>query len=144
MPYCVTQMALSRTCKVRGHRWLLSQCPPAAATVHGGHYKKWERLPKLRNARTFQGPVGDWVCGSVPGRQDHRSGYPAPIVPFLAGPWASMWAVWEAFYLSTLDYNLVLVSGVQHCDSVIHVFFFIIFSIMVYHRTLNIVPCAIQ
>ena len=52
--------------------------------------------------------------------------------------------VWEAFYLSTLDYNLVLVSGVQHCDSVIHVFFFIIFSIMVYHRTLNMVLCAMQ
>lgn len=143
MPYCVTQMVLSRTCKVRGHRWLLSQCPPAAATVYGDHYKKWEHLPKLRNAGTFQGPGGAWVCGSAPGRQDHHSGYPAPVVAFLAGPWAPCGPVWEAFYLSTLDYSLVLVSGVQHSDSVIHVFFFIIFSIMVYHRTPNIVPCAI-
>ena len=42
-------------------------------------------------------------------------------------------------------YNVVLVSGVQKGDSVIHLytFFFIFFSIMVYHRILNIVSCAI-
>lgn len=67
MPYCVTQMALSRTCKVRGHRWLLSQCPPAAATVYGGHYKKWEHLPKLRNAGTFQYRVVPGCAGLLLG-----------------------------------------------------------------------------
>ena len=45
-----------------------------------------------------------------------------------------------------LIYNFVLASGVQQSDSDIHIytFFFIFFSIMVYHRILNIVPCAIQ
>ena len=38
----------------------------------------------------------------------------------------------------------MLISAVQHSDSVIHIytFFFIFFSIMVYPRILNIVPCA--
>ena len=47
-----------------------------------------------------------------------------------------------------LIYNVVLISAVQQSDSVIHIyiytFFFIFFSMMVYHRILNIVPCAIQ
>ena len=45
-----------------------------------------------------------------------------------------------------LIYNVVLVAGVQQSDSGIYVyaFFFIFFSIMVYYRTLNIVPCAIK
>ena len=44
----------------------------------------------------------------------------------------------------------MLVSGVQHSDSVIYVniyvyiFFFMFFSITVYYRILNIVPCALQ
>ena len=44
-----------------------------------------------------------------------------------------------------LIYNVVLISAVQQSDSVIHIytFFFIFFSIMVYHRILNIVPCVI-
>ena len=44
-----------------------------------------------------------------------------------------------------LIYNVVSISTVEQSDSVIHVytFFFIFFSIMVYHRILNIVPCAI-
>ena len=44
-----------------------------------------------------------------------------------------------------LIYNVVLISAVQQSDSFIHIhaFFFIFFSIMVYHRILNIVPCAI-
>ena len=39
----------------------------------------------------------------------------------------------------------MLVSAVQQSDSVIHlyIFFFICFSIMVYHRILNIVLCAV-
>ena len=43
-------------------------------------------------------------------------------------------------------YNVVLISAVQQNDSVIHIhtFFLIFFSIMVYHRILNIVPCALQ
>ena len=51
-----------------------------------------------------------------------------------------------------LIYSVVLISTVEQRDSVIyiyiyvytHTFFFIFFSIMVYHRVLNIVPCAIQ
>ena len=43
-----------------------------------------------------------------------------------------------------LIYNVVLISAVQQSDSVIHTSFFIFFSIMVYHKVLNIVPCAIQ
>ena len=38
----------------------------------------------------------------------------------------------------------MLISAEQQSDSVIHIytFFFIFFSIMVYHRILNIVPCV--
>ena len=45
-----------------------------------------------------------------------------------------------------LVYNVVLVSGVQRSNSVIHIytFFFRFFSIMVYHKMLNIVACALQ
>ena len=43
-----------------------------------------------------------------------------------------------------LIYNVVLVSGVQHSDSVVYIFFFIFFFIMAYYRILNIVPCAIH
>ena len=44
-----------------------------------------------------------------------------------------------------LIYNVVLVSGAQQSDSVIHIylFFFRFFSIIGYYRILNIVPCAI-
>ena len=46
----------------------------------------------------------------------------------------------------TLTYNVMLVSAVQQNDSVIHMcaLFFVFFSIMVYHKILNIVPCVIQ
>ena len=45
-----------------------------------------------------------------------------------------------------LIYNIVLVSGVQHSDSVIHIyiFFFRSFSLICYYKILSIVPCAIQ
>ena len=36
-------------------------------------------------------------------------------------------------------YNVVLISGVQQNESVIHMYFFMFFSIMFYHRILNIV-----
>ena len=41
-----------------------------------------------------------------------------------------------------LIYNVVLVSGVQQNNSVLHIYCFI-FSIMVYYKILNIVPWAI-
>ena len=43
-------------------------------------------------------------------------------------------------------YNVVLIFTIQQSDPFIHIytFFFIIFSIMVYHRILNIAPCAKQ
>ena len=46
-----------------------------------------------------------------------------------------------------LMYNVVLISAVQQSDSVIHIYAFfleIFFSILVYRRILNKVPCAIQ
>ena len=45
-----------------------------------------------------------------------------------------------------LIYNVVPISAVQQSDSVIHLytFFFIFFSIMIYHRILSIVLCAPQ
>ena len=45
-----------------------------------------------------------------------------------------------------LIYNVVSISAVQQGDSVIHrdILFFIFFSIMVYPRRLDIVPCAID
>ena len=51
----------------------------------------------------------------------------------------------ENYYIE----NAVLMSAVEQSDSVIHYiythsFFFIFFSIMVYHRTLNIVTYAIR
>ena len=44
-------------------------------------------------------------------------------------------------------YNVVLVSGVQHSDSVIHIhifFFFRFFSHIGHYRILSSVPCAVQ
>ena len=47
-----------------------------------------------------------------------------------------------------LIYNVVLVSGVQQSDSVIHeciyIFFFRFFSIIGYYKILRTVPCALQ
>ena len=48
----------------------------------------------------------------------------------------------DSFFLKIkvqLIYNIVLVSGVQQSDSVIHVFFRL-FSIIGYYKTLNTVP----
>jgi len=43
-----------------------------------------------------------------------------------------------------LTYNIVLISAEQLSDSVIHVYIlFIFFSIIVYHKILNMVPCAV-
>ena len=45
-----------------------------------------------------------------------------------------------------LIYNVLLVSGIQQSDSVIHIYlsFIRFFSIIGYYKILNIVPCAIQ
>lgn len=47
-----------------------------------------------------------------------------------------------------LLYNVVLISRVQHSDSVIHthtqIFFLRFFSIVAYYEILDVVPCAIQ
>ena len=49
------------------------------------------------------------------------------------------------FIEEQLNYNVVLITAVQQSDSVIHVYIlFHIFSIMVYHKILNTVACAIQ
>lgn len=54
----------------------------------------------------------------------------------------------DVYFLEVqLIYNVVLVSGIQQNDLVIHTYFYILFhsfSIMVYCRVLNIVSCAIQ
>ena len=41
-----------------------------------------------------------------------------------------------------LNHSVVLMSAIQQSDSVTHIYFFMFFSIMVYHRILNIVLCA--
>ena len=50
----------------------------------------------------------------------------------------------EGFFFFLIEvwliYSVVLVSGVQKSDT----FFFRFFSIIVYYKILNIVPCAIQ
>ena len=44
-----------------------------------------------------------------------------------------------------LIYNVVFISGVQQSDSFLYIYtFFKFFSIVVYCKILNIVPCAIQ
>ena len=50
------------------------------------------------------------------------------------------------YFLLSLNYNVVLITAVQQSDSVIRIyaFIFIFFFIMVYHRILSIIPCAIQ
>ena len=49
------------------------------------------------------------------------------------------------FFLIIVHWFKMLFSAVQQSDSVMHVFFFLIFfSIMVYHRILNVVPFVIQ
>ena len=55
-----------------------------------------------------------------------------------------------SFYMFLIEvsliYNVMLISPVQQSVSVIHIytFLFIFFSVTVYHRILNIVPCALQ
>lgn len=52
--------------------------------------------------------------------------------------------IFKDFIELKLIYN-VLISNVWCSDSVyIYMFFFLFFPIMVYHRILNSVPCAIQ
>ena len=41
-------------------------------------------------------------------------------------------------------YDVALISPIYRRVTQLYTFFFIFFSIMVYHRILNIVPCAIQ
>ena len=48
------------------------------------------------------------------------------------------------FIEAVLIYNVVLTSALQQSDSDIYMFFFIFFSIMVYHRILSTVPGMIQ
>ena len=57
----------------------------------------------------------------------------------------------SSFFLNFIEaeliYNVVLIYVAQQSDSVIYIyifFFFTFISIMVYHRVLNIIPCAIQ
>ena len=50
-------------------------------------------------------------------------------------------------YWDTVIYNVVLVSGVQQSDSVIHIHISILFQIIFfysYYKILNRVPCAVQ
>ena len=55
------------------------------------------------------------------------------------------WILYRLSHKGKLIYKVVLDSDVQQSDSVIHVcILFHIFSITVYYRILDIVPCAIQ
>ena len=66
---------------------------------------------------------------------------------FLGWGGVLLFCIFKIYFIEgLLIYNVVLISAVQQSDSVIHIytFFFIFFSIMLYPRVLNIVPCAIQ
>ena len=52
--------------------------------------------------------------------------------------------LFNLFCGSTVGLQCCVNFCLQQSDSVIHTFFFIFFPIMVYHRILNIVPCATQ
>ena len=52
--------------------------------------------------------------------------------------------VFKNFIEIYLIYNAVFISAVWQSITVIFVFSFIFFSIVVYHKILNIVPCAVQ
>ena len=68
---------------------------------------------------------------------------PCPLTP---GKWrkSSFFFFVYLFVQVELTYNIVLISAVQRSDSVIHIYIlFIFFSIMVYHKMLNMVPCAV-
>ena len=43
-----------------------------------------------------------------------------------------------------LIYDVVFISGIQHSDSVLYVFFFRFFSLIGYYKILSRVPCAMQ
>ena len=49
----------------------------------------------------------------------------------------------HSFFHFLLTYNVVLISAELQSDCYTHICIFIIFSIMVYHRILNIIPCAV-
>ena len=54
--------------------------------------------------------------------------------------------IYNFFLLTLLIYNVVFISDVQKSDSVTYMcmFFFVFFSIIVYHRILNVVTCSVQ
>ena len=54
--------------------------------------------------------------------------------------------LFKKVYFIIVDLNVVLISAVQQSDSVIHIsiFFFIFFSVTVYHRILTMVPHPLQ
>ena len=62
------------------------------------------------------------------------------------GLFSSSWNFLSIFKIDVLLIYNVLVSAVQQSGSYIHTheFLFIFFSIMVYHSTMNIIPCSIQ
>ena len=78
---------------------------------------------------------------------DHRPLHPQETSEFIL-KWKFIF--FNLFYWSTVDLQCCVsfrctASGVQiQLYIYIYIFFFIFFSIMVYYRLLNIVPCAIQ
>ena len=69
-----------------------------------------------------------------------RAGADSPVF----SPWSSQWVFLFVLIEVQVVYNVVLVSGVQQSDSVIHIFFFTFFSLISYYKILSRVPCAIQ
>ena len=73
-------------------------------------------------------------------------------VPHLLAPWLQKSGEKVLFFFFfvylfnqvELTYNIVLISAEELSDSVIHVYIlFIFFSIIVYHKMLNMVPSAV-
>ena len=70
-----------------------------------------------------------------------------PVIPKKLAKLSRLKVFFFFFFIDVkLNYNVVLITDIQQSDSVIHIytFFFIFFSIMVYHRIFNVVSCAIQ
>ena len=107
-----------------------------------------------RGKNLVQGEKGTISC-SLPGetRPLHGPGPPPLRPPLFLCPVTAPPPLPALFFLNfligvELIYNVVLVSGVQQNDSVIHMytylFFFRFFSIIGYYKILNVVPCALQ
>ena len=68
----------------------------------------------------------------------------SPLLPSVLFPFFFFLVFFKKIEVSLIN-NIVLVSGVQHRDSLCtHTFFFRFFSLIGYYKILSMVPCALQ